>query len=723
MDGGNKVIGLWRGREGAHPAQASPHSEAPPFIEFEQEDEAPRGRWRRMLAISVCLVATLGWIGAVGMSRYTAWAGRVPSLDDIISLIVTISAPLALIALLWLIGLRSSKSEADRFARTAHALRTESERMDTVLAFVSARIDASRRDLSDQGDALLNLGEDAASRMNGITGALRKEIETLSGNAQALKGTAAAARGDLAVLLSGLPKAQVLMRQIASSLLEAGQTAQQRTAGLSDQMAALGSTSSDVGARVQVIAQDFAAQLSDINSKSVNLSQLITESEQRLIAAGDGKVEQLASRVHEIGIDVGRIAEGFSSHDEASRSLAMRIGSDLGELETRFAAFDAHGRERADQLGQALGGLQSHAEALSGTLASGDANVTGLTGKTEALLTALDAAAREIDETLPAAYSRLQTSAETAMGIVGQAGPALTDMASSSEKTLEQLSASEGLIARQNEALASISTQSAAALADCRTEIESLERALASADRELRTLTEGAGGALLESLMRARDTARQAADHAREAFNEVIPQTAASFGEESKRALGDALTAQVDEQMKQIATTTERAVETAQKATDRLMRQMLTISETSAALEARIAEAKDEAERSDHSTFARRVALLIESLNSNAIDVTKILSNDVTDTAWAAYLRGDRGVFARRAVKLLEASEAKEVSRHYQDDSDFREQVNRYIHDYEAMLRSVMSTRDGTPLSVALLSSDTGKLYVALAQAIERLRT
>jgi hypothetical protein len=150
---------------------------------------------------------------------------------------------------------------------------------------------------------------------------------------------------------------------------------------------------------------------------------------------------------------------------------------------------------------------------------------------------------------------------------------------------------------------------------------------------------------------------------------------------------------------------------------------MLTISETSAALEARISEAKDEAERGDQSNFARRVALLIESLNSSAIDVTKILSNDVTDTAWASYLRGDRGVFARRAVKLLDASEAKEVAKHYSEDSDFREQVNRYIHDYESMLRNVMATRDGNPLSVALLSADTGKLYVALAQAIERLRS
>jgi hypothetical protein len=164
-------------------------------------------------------------------------------------------------------------------------------------------------------------------------------------------------------------------------------------------------------------------------------------------------------------------------------------------------------------------------------------------------------------------------------------------------------------------------------------------------------------------------------------------------------------------------------VEAAQKATDRLMRQMLTISETSAALEARIADAKSEVEHSDQANFARRVALLVESLNSTAIDVTKIFSNDVTDTAWASYLRGDRGIFTRRAVKLLDGTEVKEILRNYENDNEFRDQVNRYIHDFEAMLRNVLASRDGSPLGVTLLSSDNGKLYVALAQAIERLRS
>jgi len=73
-------------------------------------------------------------------------------------------------------------------------------------------------------------------------------------------------------------------------------------------------------------------------------------------------------------------------------------------------------------------------------------------------------------------------------------------------------------------------------------------------------------------------------------------------------------------------------------------------------------------------------------------------------------------------VRLLDSGEAREILQHYENEPDFRDQVNRYIHDFEGMLRRVLADRDGTPLGVTLLSSDMGKLYVALAQSIERIR-
>jgi hypothetical protein len=166
----------------------------------------------------------------------------------------------------------------------------------------------------------------------------------------------------------------------------------------------------------------------------------------------------------------------------------------------------------------------------------------------------------------------------------------------------------------------------------------------------------------------------------------------------------------------------ERALETAREASERLTRQMLAIGQTTSALEQRIERARAEQEDREGDALARRVALLIESLNSTSIDVAKILSNDVTDSAWTAYMKGDRGVFTRRAVKLLDRQEAREIAHHYQEEPEFREQVNRYVHDFEVMLRRIMTERNGSALAVTILSSDMGKLYVALAQAIDRLR-
>src|SRR3546814_3664723 len=84
---------------------------------------------------------------------------------------------------------------------------------------------------------------------------------------------------------------------------------------------------------------------------------------------------------------------------------------------------------------------------------------------------------------------------------------------------------------------------------------------------------------------------------------------------------------------------------------------MLTIADTTASVEARIAEVNTQVEEQNKEEFSRRSALLIESLNSTAIDIAKIMSNEVTDTTWAAYLKGDRSVFARRAVRLLRSEE------------------------------------------------------------------
>src|SRR5690606_22897848 len=125
--------------------------------------------------------------------------------------------------------------------------------------------------------------------------------------------------------------------------------------------------------------------------------------------------------------------------------------------------------------------------------------------------------------------------------------------------------------------------------------------------------------------------------------------------------------------------------------------------DTSANVEQRALEAEQAIAASDRDSLVKQVGVLTEALKSTAIDVTKILSSEVSDTAWDAYLKGDRGVFARRAVRLLDHGDTKEILRLYQNDDGFHATVNQFIHDFEAMLRLLIGARDGSAISVTLL--------------------
>jgi hypothetical protein len=147
---------------------------------------------------------------------------------------------------------------------------------------------------------------------------------------------------------------------------------------------------------------------------------------------------------------------------------------------------------------------------------------------------------------------------------------------------------------------------------------------------------------------------------------------------------------------------------------------MINIGQSAAALDAHLQESAEVQRQHDSDHFAKRVSLLIDSMHSASIDVGKILSDEVDDRAWGAYLKGDRSIFTRRASRLIGGTESKAIAAHYDTDREFHDSVNRYVLDFEAMLRRVHAERDGGLMAVTLMSSDMGKLYAALMQVVAR---
>jgi hypothetical protein len=595
MNGGSKIVDL-HVSDVAYAAADEPLALTEPYeAEVFEEPEEHSGalKWR-ILGVFTLLVA-LAW---TGFFAWYAWPAVqiAPGPIVLAQLATGLTAPLALIAVLWLIVRRSSRVEARRFGDTARSMRAEAEHLQQVIGVMAQTIDANREKLADQVTVMMATASAASDRLGEASASLDSHFSRAEADSGRIDKAAANLEANLQIMLAMLPHAHEETTALAGKIEAIGLTASERAAALDAQVVALGERAREVDAHTSGAAERLSAHITRMEATSETAGARLEQVTSSMSEAVDGLLDRTASAV-----------------DEARKGIAAQGDAMLAMLSTNQAALDRTATDSATALAGRIAAIGTVVDHVSETLAKGQEQVDALT--------------RSIDDTSGAAHR-----------FAGEAAPQL-----------------------------------------------------------------------LETLMRIRDTANAAAEHAREAMARIAPDAADALEAAASQAVEGGLAA--------IARATETAAASAVEASDKLNRQMLAIAEASGQIDARLADTEES------NGFARRVSLLIESLNSAAIDLAKIYSTEVPESSWMAYLKGNRGAFARRAVKLLDAGEMRAVLEAYDSDDEVREQVNRYIHDFEAMLRGVLAQRDGAPIGVTLLSSDMGKLYVALAQAIERLRT
>src|SRR3546814_11540261 len=90
----------------------------------EEADDVAAPAWRDRTFPALLVLLAIGWTG-FALVVATGGFARGPALADWPLLIATIAMPLTLLAVLWMVLLRSGRSEQARFARVAAALREE----------------------------------------------------------------------------------------------------------------------------------------------------------------------------------------------------------------------------------------------------------------------------------------------------------------------------------------------------------------------------------------------------------------------------------------------------------------------------------------------------------------------------------------------------------------------------------------------------------------------
>ncbi|MBB6424563.1 hypothetical protein [Sphingopyxis sp. JAI128] len=784
MTGEKKIVGLWRD-SAANPETDSaaqtdvtaaetaraPDAEAAerdwldmsPLTEAEpDEDIAHRSpTWRDRIAPTLLLLLAIGWT-AFALFVATGGFARSPVLADWPGLIATVAMPLTLLAVLWMSLLRSSRSEQARFARITDALREENLALNQSMHSLGLHLADAQKQLGEQARIVQQLGLDTVLRLNESSDKLASNASVIANAHDQLARSGDVAMQRMDGLLAGLPRIDDVAQRLAVNFREAGLVAHQQGANLEARLAALGEeaaktaqageastasileaivalqgqtkeTEADLlaasaqvvdahGAALARMTEVAAAAHNDMTSTIAAVTGQMDQSWQQFRDGVDNAAAQMDRKLAAAREAGDAMGAQLAAHADASDALATRITSHVAEVSKQLEILDVGVGASTGVIGRAIDDTKAQLAAFMQEVQNGNASAHQLITHAESLLLALDAVTRELDETLPHALDRIAAHGKTTQGSLSQLRPLLDASELVAQSTVSHVNAVQATLKSNEE-------QMAGHAASQQELVDRLNASLAAAETALAKLRNGAdefaeqGGArMIATLDEVRATADSAADEARLTLEKLVSGARDAMQATATGAIDAAFKNEVMAQLAAIEEASARAVAAANGAADRLMRQLITIMDTSASVEQRVSEAEQAIAASDRDSLAKQVGLLTEALKSTAIDVTKIMSSEVSDTAWDAYLKGDRGVFARRAVKLIENSEAKEILRLYQADDTFHASVNQFIHDFEAMLRLLIGARDGSAISVTLLSSDIGKLYVALAQAIDRLR-
>ncbi len=739
-------------------ADAEPAFDQEQWAEHQAEQRGAGGR--QVLGTSLIILAA-AWLAFSAWSAGRSLLGQSLGSPAFAQWVAVTAAPLALLALAWIMFGRTRRREAERFTKSVVTMRTEARSLEALLEVLSHRIHDSRTELTMISQHLMQIGDEATGKLGGITREFDTSSERLKRHGEALDRAAESARNDIAVLLGDLPQAEQSARSVAEQLRAIGSESATKTSQLGEQVTALAEQTREADQIVSDATDRLAVRLSEIQSagsvaaarvgdaqtafsgsldtlldrastgldeirsgidaQAAAVAALVEQASAGLGKAGTQAAESLATNIDRANTSIESLSNRVAEQDRSSQRMIAEIDRGLALIDERFAELAANGDVRANHFLNSLTRARSELDALATEANTQDDALGSLAERTDGLRASMNRLAGEIRDGVGTMLGEAQGGAERLAASAGAIKPEMSWIRDAAVEAGDRIMSAGAQIVEQQDRFAALLASVDDGVGTAQSKLSELASVIVKVEREAANLSAETGPALIASLVQVKEAAAHAADRAREAIENIIPSSAGKLSEETRVALERVVRESVEERLREVEIVAARAVDSARAASDRLTQQMLTLGQTAAALEQHVEQTSKDQREKDSEAFARRVSLLMDSMNSAAIDVGKILSDEIDDKAWDSYIKGNRGVFTRRAVRLIGGSESRAIKAHYDTDPEFQQSVNRYIADFEAMLRRVVAERDGGMIAVTLMSSDIGKLYAALAQ-IDRRR-
>lgn len=604
----------------------------------------------------------------------------------------------------------------------------------------------------------------AAARIDALKGSLTQDLGTLAATADLLEARSRDAQRLVADLTSATSSALEASRSLEAVLPQAASAAE-RLRGALAETGAIAETQAD---RALAAANTLAEGLDTLTARGTGASETLARALAELESQAERGRTQSEAGMRAIRGEADTLFELLENTLVAKREAMARQGDAMSaQMADGWQKLEAMANAAATQLAERLDKLSRQAEAiesrlkaqgaLTETLATSgerafkllDARLQHSQDTTSSTLDRLSARIQEVNadlgrlaqplkdtqaatQDLESAVKRLREGAMQTVDVLGETLPARTvDAGRAAETLTADLTALADAIDRAHDRAVALATpiresrlaieEASEGYAAQRAAIEAASQALVVELNQARTLigeveeqtrdtSLSAATRLVEAMTRVREVATQTTGTMRDMLDGVLA--------EAREALAEA----ADEAMRRsyaepIAARAREAEAAASAAAERTASSMAALANTLKLLEDRSSDRVVQFEEARQADLLAAASLLTDRLSEASVSIASALGRPMDDADWTQWRRGERGLFNRRALSLLDRREARELKDLIATDQDFARSARDYTAAFDALVRRFEA--QAPVLATALQSSDQGRLAAALSEVLE----
>ncbi len=583
------------------------------------------------------------------------------------------------------------QAEAATLTSLGAGFRTEADAVLAAGESLSARLPALQSQAESVNAALTIAADHAAERLTALE-MLAQRLE---------QGFAAAdLRGQQAV--ASLSAALSQFSGIVDSITE-----QADAASNSIEQAAKSSFESS--------AEALTAMRSTVDAQSAALAASISDARAALAQIGGDAARTISQRLAGLRADADAIEAQLANQIQTTENLAASAERSFRVLDSRLAHSAATSTETFNQLTARVAEVNAATDSIAIPLKEGRTATTALEAAVASLKEVVLQTVDVLGATLPARTVEASRAAETMTGelnalvtaIDGAHGRA-ADLAIPINESRATIDAATLHLEEQRRA---IETAGQALVV----ELEQARQLISEVENQTRDTSLAAATRLTDAMTRVRDVANQTAGTMRETLDGVIGEARTSLAAAADTAMRQSFVTPITEQAHAAQAAASAASEAAGAAAERTAASMLALANALKAIEERTSRAGESLEALVQRDLNASAQLLTDRMAGSAAAILSALGKPMSDAELESWRKGERSLFTGRAAALLNRSEKRELRALLDRDDDFAAIARRHIADFEALTSRI---GDG-PLATALRQSDSGRITMALTEAME----